>query len=78
MALEAALLKILACPVDKGTLLYFDAERVLYNPRLRRRYQITNDVPLMLAQQAEAVTSDDEHSRLLGLANAGGAVETLS
>lgn len=77
MALEKALLKILACPVDKGSLLYFDDERALYNPRLRRRYPITNNVPMMLAQEAETVNSD-EHSRLLRRASAGAAVQTLS
>jgi uncharacterized protein len=77
MALEEALLKILACPVDKGSLLYFDDERALYNPRLRRRYVISNDVPMMLAQHAETV-SNEEHSRLLRRASAGAAVQTLS
>ncbi len=77
MALEKALLKILACPVDKGSLLYFDDERALYNPRLRRRYPITNNVPMMLAQEAETVSSD-EHSRLIRRASAGGAIQTLS
>lgn len=76
MALEEPLLKILACPVDKGSLLYFDEESTLYNPRLRRRYPISNGVPLMMAQHAETV-SNDEHARLLWLASAGGAVQTL-
>lgn len=77
MALDEALLKILACPVDKGSLLYFADERALYNPRLRRRYLIRAGVPRMLVQQAEAV-APDEHSRLLMHASAGGAVQTLS
>jgi uncharacterized protein len=76
VALEEALLKILACPVDKGSLLYFDDERSLYNPRLRRRYLISDGVPMMLARQAETVSSD-EHTRLLQLASAGEAVQTL-
>lgn len=75
MALEQALLKILVCPVDKGGLLYFDDERLLYNPRLRRRYRISDDVPVLLAHQAETV-SDDEHSRLLTRASSGAAVPT--
>jgi uncharacterized protein len=77
VALEEPLLKILVCPVDKGSLLYFADERALYNPRLRRRYRISNNVPMMLAQQAETV-SDDEHTRLLARARAGGAVQTRS
>lgn len=76
MPLDQALLKILACPVDKGSLLYFDDELTLYNPRLRRRYQISDDVPVMLAGQAETVT-DAEHIRLVERAEAGSAIATL-
>ena len=75
MALEQELLKILACPVDKGGLLYFDDEMTLYNPRLRRRYPITEGIPVLLAQQAETVSAE-EHSRLLQRANSGQAVKT--
>jgi len=75
MALERALLKILACPVDKGGLLYFDDEMTLYNPRLRRRYPIRDNIPVLLAQHAETVTAE-EHSRLLERAASGQAVET--
>ncbi len=35
MALDAQLLEILACPDDKGPLLYFEDEDTLYNPRLQ-------------------------------------------
>jgi uncharacterized protein len=77
MALEASLLKILACPVDKGSLLYFDDEAVLYNPRLRRRYRIDGGVPQLLVLQAEAVGTD-EHARLVDRAEAGQAIQTLS
>ena len=45
MALDAQLLEILACPEDKGPLLYFPDEDALYNPRLRRRYPIREDIP---------------------------------
>jgi uncharacterized protein YbaR (Trm112 family) len=77
MALDAALLKILACPVDKGSLLYFAADPALYNPRLRRRYRVSDGVPELLVQEAEAV-GGDEHSRLMDRAQAGEAVQTLS
>lgn len=40
MALDPMLLEILACPQDKGPLLYFEDEQSLYNPRLRCRYQV--------------------------------------
>ena len=40
MALDPQLLEILACPEDKGPLLYFADEDALYNPRLKRRYRV--------------------------------------
>lgn len=75
MALEQALLHILVCPVDKGGLWYFDDENLLYNPRLRRRYQIRDDVPVMLAHEAVTVT-DEEHARLLRRASDSRAIQT--
>ena len=49
MALDPQLLEILACPDDKGPLLYFADEDTLYNPRLKRRYRILDgDIPALL------------------------------
>jgi uncharacterized protein len=77
MALEPELLKIIACPVDKGPLLYFEDEMILYNPRLRRGYPIRDGVPVMLADRA--VTADDaEHARLIRRAQADQAFPTLT
>ncbi len=67
MGLDPQLLDILACPEDKGPLLYFEEEAVLYNPRLRRRYRIDDDIPVMLIDEAEAV-EEAEASRLDALA----------
>ena len=53
MALDAKLLEILACPEDKGPLLYFEDEGTLYNPRLKRRYRVQDDIPIMLIDEAE-------------------------
>ena len=64
MALDSQLLDILACPEDKGPLLYFEDEDSLYNPRLKRRYPIREDIPIMLVDEAEAV-DDAEHERIL-------------
>jgi uncharacterized protein len=63
MALDPKLLEILACPEDKGPLLYFRDEDSLYNPRLKRRYAIRDDIPIMLIDEAETV-SDAEAERL--------------
>ena len=70
MALDPKLLEILACPKDKGPLLYFADEESLYNPRLRLRYRITDDIPIMLIDEAETV-DDAEHERLLAKAAGG-------
>jgi uncharacterized protein YbaR (Trm112 family) len=69
MALDPLLLEILACPQDKGPLLYFPDEASLYNPRLRRRYSIKDDIPDMLIDDAESVSAE-EHERLLNKAEA--------
>jgi uncharacterized protein len=64
MVLPEGLLKILVCPVDKGDLVYFADEGLLYNPRLRRAYRIEGDIPVLLAERAEPVPGP-EHERLL-------------
>ena len=77
MALDPQLLEILACPEDKGPLLYFAAEDALYNPRLKRRYTVRDDIPIMLIDEAETV-DDAEHERLLALAEAEGIEPTFA
>jgi uncharacterized protein len=76
MALDPKLLEILACPEDKGPLLYFADEDALYNPRLRRRYRITDGIPVMLPEEAEPV-DDAEHERLTAKADADGIAPTF-
>ncbi len=63
MALDPLLLEILACPDDKGPLFYLADENTLYNPRLKRRYAIRDDIPVMIIDEAETV-SDAEHDRI--------------
>jgi uncharacterized protein YbaR (Trm112 family) len=76
MALNPKLLEILACPEDKGPLLYFEDEQALYNPRLKRRYAIKDDIPIMLVDEAETV-ADDEDARLLAKAERDGITPTF-
>lgn len=76
MALDPQLLNILACPEDKGPLLYFETENALYNERLKRRYRIEDDIPIMLIDQAEEV-DEPEHERLLALAAGEGISPTF-
>ena len=76
MALDPQLLEILACPDDNGPLLYFESEDSLYNPRLKRRYAIKDDIPVMLVDEATDV-DDAEHERLLAKAEAEGIRPTF-
>ncbi len=76
MALDVQLLEILACPEDKGPLLYLADEDALYNPRLKRRYAVRDDIPIMLIDEAETVT-DDEHGRIMAKAESEGIRPTF-
>lgn len=62
MPLDQRLLDILACPEDKGPLLYLPDEDALYNARLRRRYRIDGGIPVLLIDEGTTV-SDEEHAR---------------
>jgi uncharacterized protein YbaR (Trm112 family) len=53
MALDPRLLEILACPDDKGPLYYFETDAVLVCPACRRRYEVRDDIPVMLIDEAE-------------------------
>jgi len=76
MTLDSQLLEILACPEDKGPLLYFEDEDTLYNPRLKRRYAIRDDIPIMLIEESESV-DDETHERLLAKAESQGITPTF-
>ncbi|MGW5715165.1 Trm112 family protein [Amycolatopsis sp. NPDC003865] len=69
MTLDERLLRVLACPIDKGALLYFAADELLYNPRIRRLYHVESGIPLMRADQAQPV-DEDRHLQLLSRARA--------
>ena len=60
MALDPLLLEVLACPEDKGPLLYFEDEDRLYNPRLHRSYAVRDDIPVMLEDQARKLAPTEE------------------
>jgi uncharacterized protein YbaR (Trm112 family) len=67
MSLDPLLLDVLACPEDKGPLLWFEDEDVLYNPRLHKSYAVVDGVPVLLLDDATAV-GDAEHERLMAKA----------
>ncbi len=75
MTLDPLLIDVLACPEDKGPLLYFADEDRLYNPRLQRSYEVRDGIPVMLIDEATAVDGA-EHARLMAKAEAGGARST--
>ncbi|WP_375486726.1 Trm112 family protein [uncultured Mycobacterium sp.] len=68
--IDETLLSILVCPADRGPLLLVDKPdgALLYNPRLRRGYRIEDGIPVLLVDEAIAV-SDDEHVRLMARAS---------
>ena len=76
MTIDTSLLRILACPEDKGPLLYIESEALLYNPRLKRAYAVIDDIPVMLPHEARTV-GDDEHARLMGIVAAQGIKPTF-
>lgn len=76
MGLDERLVSILACPEDKGPLYYFETEDTLYNPRLKRRYRITDGIPVLLIEEAETV-SEEEHRRLMETAERDGVTPTF-
>jgi len=67
--LSERLRAILVCPEDRGPLLLI-GEEVLYNPRLRKSYRIDDGIPVLLVDEAVAITDDAEHQRLLQHAEA--------
>ena len=66
MSLDPELLAILACPEDKEELIYVAEDEVLYNPRLRKAYDIRNGIPVLLVSESRKV-SDEIHERYTNL-----------
>ncbi|MEU9663752.1 Trm112 family protein [Streptomyces chartreusis] len=63
MEKEDPLLKLLVCPLDKGTLILNPSGNSLYNPRLCLRYPVIHNVPQLLPTSGEPV-SDEEITSL--------------
>ncbi|MGH8144479.1 MAG: Trm112 family protein [Steroidobacteraceae bacterium] len=57
--MDARLLDILACPVCKGPLHYARKEAVLVCRADRLAFPIRDDIPIMLEDEARALSSDD-------------------
>lgn len=52
MSLDPKLLSVLACPKDKGPLVYVEDQQVLVNERLGIAYPIENGIPTLLVDEA--------------------------
>ncbi|MBI2168773.1 MAG: Trm112 family protein [Actinobacteria bacterium] len=76
MALDPKLLEILACPDDKGPLYYFEADEFLLCPECRRRYEVRDDIPVMLIDEAQVLDAG-ELERLLERATSEGITPTF-
>jgi uncharacterized protein YbaR (Trm112 family) len=77
MTLDPRLLAVLACPADKGPLLYLGDADGLYNPRLRKRYVIRDGIPVMLIDESESV-SDADHAAIMQRVADEGIAPTFS
>ena len=70
MPLDARLLEILACPDEKGPLYYFEPAvsgtdgGFLVCPACRRRYEIRDDIPIMLLDEATVLSAGDAEALL--------------
>jgi uncharacterized protein YbaR (Trm112 family) len=77
MPLDPRLLAVLACPEDKGPLYYLGDGDGLYNPRLRRRYEVRDGIPVMLIDEAVAV-DDAAHEAIMNRVRSEGITPTFA
>jgi uncharacterized protein YbaR (Trm112 family) len=75
--IDSRLLAILACPQDKGPLFFVADEDALYNPRLQRRYDVRDGIPVMLVDEATTVDAV-EHARVMAKIAATGITPTFT
>ena len=75
MSLDQKLLDILVCPESKDPLVYFEEEGFLFCPTSKLKYEVRDDIPVMLIDEAERVDETTtealiQDARSRGLANA--------
>jgi len=58
--MDKKLLDILACPLCKGPLFYKDDQNELICKVDRLAYQIRDDIPVMLVDEAREMPADEE------------------
>ena len=57
--MDKKLLDILVCPVTKGPLIYDKDNRELISVAARLAYPIRDDIPVMLENEARALTEEE-------------------
>lgn len=57
------LLEILVCPICKGGLDWRRAEQELVCPACRLAYPVRDDIPVMLPEEARALTAEEARPR---------------
>ena len=77
MPLDPRLLAVLACPEDKGPLYYLGDADGLYNPRLHRRYEVREGIPVMLIDESVAV-DDAGHEAIMTRVRSEGIAPTFA
>ena len=60
MALDPKLLEILVCPLTKGPLVMSPDKTELISYSARLAYPIRDDIPIMLVDEARALTIDED------------------
>ena len=75
--IDSRLLAVLACPQDKGQLFFVADEDALYNPRLQRRYDVRDGIPVMLIDEATTVDAA-EHARVMAKIASAGITPTFT
>ena len=58
--MDAKLLEILVCPVCKGPLHYKKTEQELVCKPCRLAYQVKDDIPVMLEDEARKLPAEEE------------------
>ena len=57
--MDKKLLEIMACPVTKGPLLYDKNKQELISKSARLAYPIRDNIPVMLEEEARALTQEE-------------------
>jgi uncharacterized protein len=57
--MDPKLLEILVCPVTKGPLIYDKKNQELISRSARLAYPIRDDIPVMLEEEARAVSAEE-------------------